>query len=155
MQNRHYLEEALSNAIKAESSYDIINHFIKMIKITPKASLTSLDETNANFLSQALRENLSVNACLLLLKEIINDKIIFAADESENDAFWYAASGNYIEIVEALLALANQKEQDNKENTFWLNANQVGQTPLHIALQHNNIAIAKLLIEKIIKLPCC
>lgn len=157
MQNRHYLEIALYEAIKAKN----IKAAIKQIEAIQEfdgqdanpPSLTSADENGQSFLHFALDTGAHAIADKLFELQKNDKNVLFKRDKKHKTLIHDAIRWGHLQMVKELITISENELPDSIGYKFWLTATIYGSTPLLYAAACNHLAIVALLLEKINQEP--
>src|SRR5690349_8969254 len=101
MQERHYLENSLRDAIEQQELIPV-QSLVTLIQQSHGANLTSIDKHNKSFLSLALEKPNNKIAHVLFENLKNSEKIIFRLDGQGRSLIWHAAKNGHIEIIKQI-----------------------------------------------------
>jgi len=149
MHNRPGLEIALIEKIQKKDLH-AVNTLIDLIRVDDEAKLDSLDGNGKSLFYYALEIGFKEAVDRLLNLQLDNDVIIFGKNNKTNETCLYiAAKQGYEDTVAAIITQAKRAKPNTPGYKIWLQVNNKGNSPLHIAAANRKLNIVKLLLDEI------
>lgn len=145
MQNRHYLLDALQQAILA-SNVDIATSLINEID-KHKININYFDETETSLLNYALKQALKPIATHLFQQSDTDS--IFNENPKNRSCLYFAAEHGYLDIATKIIQLSKALDPAVLGYKSWLKCDAKGNTPLHATTMSREIQLTNLLLNEI------